>query len=199
MTRVHAILASGNEHKLRELRELLPEWEIEPLAGKDLPEETGSTFYENARAKARFARMVSERDLWVIGEDSGLEVEGLGGGPGIRSARYAGPDATDGENVAKLLRDLAGVEGDARRARYVSELVCFSPELEELRGTGILEGQIVEQPRGSAGFGYDPVLVPEGEERTVAELGDEWKRAHSHRARAARRLLDAVGEAAEEL
>ena len=196
---MRAVLASGNQHKLRELRELLPDWDIEPLHGEAMPEETGSTFYENARAKARFARMVSDSQLLVIGEDSGVEVDGLGGAPGIRSARYAGQDASDEENVAKLLADLAGKEGDARRARYVSELVCFSPELEELRGTGKLEGHIAEAPKGDQGFGYDPVFVPDGEERTVAELGDEWKRTHSHRSRAAGRLLEALGEPAEEL
>jgi XTP/dITP diphosphohydrolase len=86
---------------------------------------------------------------------------------------------------------------DDRRARYVSELVCVSPELTEFRGAGTLDGRIAEAPRGSGGFGYDPVFVPAGEERTVAELGEDWKRAHSHRARAARRLAEAVGATAE--
>jgi XTP/dITP diphosphohydrolase len=199
MTRVHAVLASGNEHKLRELRALLPDWEIEPLDTEGMPEETGATFYENARAKARFARLVGGLDLWMLGEDSGLEVDGLGGRPGIRSARYAGPAASDEENVAQLLAELAGKDGDARRARYVSELVCISPELEELRGTGTLEGRIGHEPRGTGGFGYDPVFIPAGESRTVAELGDEWKRAHSHRAAAARALLAAVGATVGEL
>jgi XTP/dITP diphosphohydrolase len=196
---VGAVLASSNEHKLRELRALLPAWDIEPLETEGMPEETGSTFYDNARAKAQFGRMVGGLDAWMIGEDSGLEVEGLEGRPGIRSARYAGQDASDEENVAALLRELAGMEGDARRARYVSELVCISPELVEFRGTGTLEGRIANEPRGSAGFGYDPVFVPAGEDRTVAELGDEWKREHSHRAASARALLAAVGQSAAEL
>jgi XTP/dITP diphosphohydrolase len=196
---VRAFLASSNEHKLRELRVLLPAWDIEPLETEGMPEETGSTFYDNARAKAQFGRMVGGLDAWMIGEDSGLEVEGLEGRPGIRSARYAGQDASDEENVAALLRELAGMEGDARRARYVSELVCISPELEEFRGTGTLEGRIANEPRGSAGFGYDPVFVPPGEDQTVAELGDEWKREHSHRAASARALLAAVGPSATEL
>ncbi len=162
-----------------------------------MPEETGSTFYENARAKARHGRDAGAPGLRVIGEDSGLEVERLGGRPGIRSARYAGPEASDEENVARLLDELAGAEGEARRARYVSELVLLSPET-ELRGTGTLEGRIAEEPRGSEGFGYDPVFVPEGEEQTVAELGDDWKREHSHRARAARALRESVvGSGAE--
>jgi len=190
--------ASGNRHKLRELRSLLPDWEIETLEDGAMPEETGSTFYENALAKARHGREAGAPGLWVIGEDSGLEVEGLGGRPGIRSARYAGPEASDEENVARLLDELAGAEGEARLARYVSELVLLSPE-GELRGTGTLEGRIAREARGSEGFGYDPVFVPEGEERTVAELGDDWKRKRSHRARAARALREAVGGSGAEL
>jgi XTP/dITP diphosphohydrolase len=190
--------ASGNRHKLRELRALFPDWEIEALEDGAMPEETGSTFYENALAKARHGREAGAPELWVIGEDSGLEVEGLGGRPGIRSARYAGPEASDEENVARLLDELAGAEGEARRARYVSELVLLSPE-GELRGTGTLEGRIGREPRGSEGFGYDPVFVPEGEARTVAELGDDWKRKHSHRARSARALREAVGGSGAEL
>jgi XTP/dITP diphosphohydrolase len=196
MTRVPARLASSNEHKLRELRALLPEWEIEALDTEGMPEETGATFYENARAKARFGRMVGGFEAWMVGEDSGLEVDALGGRPGIRSARYAGPAASDVDNIAMLLRELIGVDREQRHARYISELVCLSPGLEEFRGTGTLEGRVAEEPRGSGGFGYDPVFVPAGEERTVAELGDEWKRGHSHRAAAARALLAAVGVAA---
>jgi XTP/dITP diphosphohydrolase len=199
MSRVKASFASGNRHKLRELRALLPDWEIEALGAGAMPEETGSTFYENALAKARYGREAGAADLWVIGEDSGLEVDGLGGRPGIRSARYAGPDATDEENVARLLDDLSGAEGEARRARYVSELVVLSPDRQELRGTGTLEGRIAKEPHGSGGFGYDPVFVPEGEERTVAELGDDWKREHSHRARAARAVRETVGGGGAEL
>jgi XTP/dITP diphosphohydrolase len=196
--RVRAIFASQNEHKLRELRALFPDWEIEPLEDGSMPDETGSTFYENALAKARHGRDSGAAELWVVGEDSGLVVEGLGGRPGIRSARYAGPEASDEENVARLLDELAGAEGEARDARYVSELVLLSPE-RELRGTGILEGRIAREPRGAEGFGYDPVFVPEGEEQTVAELGDDWKHEHSHRARAARALREVVGGSGAEL
>ena len=112
----------------------------------------------------------------MLGEDSGIEVAALGGAPGIESARWA----EDG--VARLLAELEGVED--RRARYVCELVALSPDGEELRGTGTLEGTIAHEPRGGEGFGYDPVFVPDGESRTVAELGNEWKAANSHRARA---------------
>jgi XTP/dITP diphosphohydrolase len=193
---MRASFVSKNRHKARELAMLLPGWEVVPTRAEELPEEVGETFYENARAKALFGRSVDPPDRWTIGEDSGLEVDGLGGRPGIRSARFAGPGATDEQNVARLLEELAGVTGSGRRARYVSELVCLSPELEEVRGTGTLEGTIAAGPRGSGGFGYDPVFVPAGEELTVAELGDEWKAANSHRAAAARKLLEAVGNGA---
>jgi XTP/dITP diphosphohydrolase len=191
-------LASANPHKARELRALLPGWQVDPLGVSEMPEETGATFYENARAKARFGRTLADGDAWVIGEDSGLEVAALGGRPGIRSARYAGPGATDEANVRHLLAELARVRADGRRARYVCELVCLSPGLVEVRGSGTLAGSIAEEPRGSAGFGYDPVFVPDGETLTVAELGDEWKARSSHRARAAAALRQAVGRAGEE-
>jgi XTP/dITP diphosphohydrolase len=179
---VVARLVSRNEHKLRELRRALPGWELELLeAGVELPPEVGESYYENARAKASFGHSVGELGSWMLGEDSGLEVEALGGAPGLRSARWAG-----GEHVERVLEALQDVEG--RRARYVAELVALSPSGEEVRGTGVLEGAIAEEPRGAAGFGFDPVFVPQGEQRTVAELGDEWKAEHSHRARAARAL-----------
>jgi XTP/dITP diphosphohydrolase len=180
---VKVVLASANSGKLRELRHTLPGWEIEPLKAEGYPPETGETYYENARAKARFGRG-REPGRWVLGEDSGLEVAGLEGAPGIRSARFAG-----GMHVERLLAELGGVEGDGRCARYVCELVVLAPDGEERRGTGILEGRIAEQPSGSEGFGFDPVFIPEGEERTVADLGDAWKQESSHRARAARALL----------
>jgi XTP/dITP diphosphohydrolase len=196
--RVKAVFASRNQGKLRELRALLADWDIELLGDVEMPEETGATFYENAAAKARFAQSV-EPGRWAIGEDSGLEVDWLGGVPGIRSARYAGEDATEEANVAKLLEALAGVEDADRGARYVSELVVLAPDGAEHRGTGTLEGAIATEPMGTEGFGYDPVFVPIGETRTVAELGDEWKGAHSHRAAATRALLAGVGEAPREM
>jgi XTP/dITP diphosphohydrolase len=161
---------------------VLAGWEIEPLAADEYPPETGGTYYENARAKAEFGRAL-DPSQWILGEDSGLEVAGLGGRPGIESARFAG-----GEPVERLLAELEGVEGEARRARYVCELVALSPDGEERRGTGLLEGRIAATPRGSEGFGFDPIFVPDGEEQTVAELGDEWKAYNSHRARAAQAL-----------
>jgi XTP/dITP diphosphohydrolase len=179
-------LASKNPGKLRELRRSLG-WELKPLEADDYPPEEGATYYENARAKAEFGQSV-EPSAWILGEDSGLEVDGLGGAPGIKSARFAGE-----MHVERLLAELEGVTGEGRRARYVCELVALSPEGDELRGTGILEGRIVEEPRGSEGFGFDPIFVPEGEEQRVAELGNEWKAEHSHRARAAKALLGALG------
>jgi XTP/dITP diphosphohydrolase len=122
----------------------------------------------------------------MLGEDSGIEVEGLGWAPGVRSARFGG-----GDPVGALLSELSGV--GERRARYVCELVALSPEGREFRGTGVLEGRIVDEPRGSEGFGYDPIFVPDGEMQTVAELGNEWKRSNSHRARAAAALLRSLG------
>jgi len=178
-----ARLCSRNKGKLRELRAALPGWTIELLDVDEYPPEEGATYYENALAKARFGRTVGPADAWMLGEDSGLEVAGLGGRPGIESARFGGDDP-----VGTLLLALRGI--DDRRARYVCELVGLTPTGEEFRGTGILEGRIADEPRGSEGFGYDPIFVPDGEQQTVAELGNDWKSANSHRARAAHELLE---------
>jgi XTP/dITP diphosphohydrolase len=183
-----AVLASRNAHKAQELERLLPGWQIDVLDADDYPPESGATYYDNARAKARFGRGRAPADTWVLGEDSGIEVQGLGGGPGVTSSRSAA-----GDEVGWMLAALAGVDGDGRRARYVCELVALTPGGEELRGTGTLSGRIATEPHGDAGFGFDPVFVPAGEERTVAELGDEWKAQHSHRANAARDLLRQTG------
>jgi XTP/dITP diphosphohydrolase len=183
--RVTARLASQNPHKASELAHALPVWRIELLGSGRMPPEEGESYYENARAKARFGRRLAEPEAWVLGEDSGIEVDALGGAPGLHSARWA----VDG--VARLLEELNGVTD--RGARYVCELVAVSPEGEEHRGTGVLEGRIAGERRGSEGFGYDPVFVPTGEERTVAELGNAWKTEHSHRARAARALVAGLG------
>jgi XTP/dITP diphosphohydrolase len=184
-----AVFASRNPGKARELERLLPGWTIEPLVTDDYPPEDGATYYDNALLKARFGRGRAPADVWVLGEDSGLEIEGLGGGPGLHSSRSAA-----GDEVGWALRELEGIRGAGRRARYVSELVALSPDGQEVRGTGTLSGRIAEIPAGSGGFGFDPVFVPEGKERTVGELGDEWKAEHSHRANAARALLRALGQ-----
>ena len=187
MDGLKARLASRNANKARELEHLLPNWRIKPLQAENYPPEDGDTYYENARGKALFGRARAEPEEWAVGEDSGIEVAALGGGPGVHSARSGGDDP-----VGWLLAQLAGAED--RRARYVSELVIVSPDGEELRGTGMLEGRIATEARGTEGFGFDPIFVPGGEERTVAELGNEWKREHSHRANAARALLAALRE-----
>ena len=181
-----ARLASRNENKLRELSRVLEGWDLGLVDADRYPPEEGSTYYENALAKARHG-LGFVTDGWVLGEDSGIEVDGLGGGPGIRSARFGGEDP-----VGRLLAELRGVDGDPRRARYVCELVALSLSGDEVRGTGVLEGRIAEEPAGSEGFGYDPIFVPAGEQQTVAELGNEWKAENSHRARAARDLLRAM-------
>jgi XTP/dITP diphosphohydrolase len=186
---MRAVVCSRNEGKLRELRRALPEWELELLDADDYPPEDGATYYENARGKAEFGRS-RVSGVAVLGEDSGIEVEALAGGPGIRSARFGGADP-----VGRLLAELEDVRGDERRARYVCELVCLTPDGDELRGTGTVDGRIARDARGSEGFGYDPIFVPDGEVRTVAELGDEWKASNSHRARAAR-ALDSARRAA---
>jgi XTP/dITP diphosphohydrolase len=181
-------LASRNAHKARELQRLLPGWQIEELDVDDYPPEHGATYYENARGKAVFARERAPGDAWVLGEDSGIEVEGLDGGPGVTSSRSAA-----GDEVGWMLRALEGIGGDGRRARYVSELVAIAPRGGEYRGTGTLTGRIADAPSGTGGFGFDPVFVPDGEQRTVAELGDAWKAQHSHRANAAQDLLRQTG------
>jgi len=182
-----AVFASRNRHKARELERLLPGWTIEPLDRDDYPPETGTTYYENATLKARFGR--EHEPGWVLAEDSGLEVDALGGRPGVLSARYAPESA---QAVATVLGELEGVR--ERGARYVSELVLLAPDGRELCGTGTLEGRIAAESAGSEGFGYDPIFIPEGEEQTVAELGNSWKAEHSHRARAARALLLVLGD-----
>ncbi len=186
-------VVSRNRGKLRELRALLPGWEIGALDTSGIPEETGTTFEENARQKAAWGRGRAPGDAWVLGEDSGLCVDGLGGAPGVRSARYAGQDADDDRNLARLLHELAAVEGAGRRARYVCATVLIASDGRELSATGVLEGAIAHRQSGSEGFGYDPVFVPDGEEQTVAELGEGWKARHSHRARAVATLVDRAG------
>ena len=180
------VLASRNDNKLRELRAALEDWDIDLLDAPDEPVEDGSTFLENARIKARHGRLHAPVDAWVAGEDSGIEVDALGGMPGVESARWAA------DGVARLLAEL----GDAqdRRARYVCELVVLDPVCAEVCATGALEGAIGFERRGDEGFGYDPIFVPLGESRTVAELGNAWKAEHSHRALAARALARMLAE-----
>ena len=181
---MRARLASRNPHKLAELRRALPAWELDLADASPYPPESGATYVENARGKARHALRFSPPGVWVVGEDSGIEVRALGGAPGLHSARWA----EDG--VGRLLERLDGV--DDRAARYVCVLVAVSAGGQELVGEGVLVGRIEGPPRGSGGFGYDPIFAPAGETLTVAELGDAWKSEHSHRARAAAALAAAA-------
>jgi XTP/dITP diphosphohydrolase len=177
------ILCSRNENKLRELAAVLP-WELETLDADGYPDEGETSYYENARAKAVYGHEVAP-GAWLLGEDSGIEVAALGGGPGVRSARYGKDEGM--RAIERLLRELG--DQDDRRARYVCELVLIGPDGEERRGTGVLNGRISTEPRGSEGFGYDPVFIPDGEEKTVAEIGNAWKAKNSHRAHAATALV----------
>jgi XTP/dITP diphosphohydrolase len=183
---VKAVLASQNRHKLEELRSALPGWELEALDAGGYPDESGETYYENALIKARFGREHAAPDVWVLGEDSGIETVALDGAPGLHSARWA-PGL---DQAAALLDRLAGEP--ERHARMITELVALAPDGEELRGSGVLEGELATERRGTGGFGYDPIFIPAGDTRTVAEIGDEWKRLNSHRARAAQTLAAAV-------
>ena len=148
------------------------------------PEEAGETYEENAGAKAQYGRPLAPPDAWVLGEDAGVEVDALGGRPGVHSARWAD------DPIAHLLAELAATED--RRARFRCTIVAIGPGGRRLAVEGRLEGAIAREPRGGEGFGYDPVFVPDGETRTVAELGNEWKSRNSARARAAQALSAAL-------
>jgi XTP/dITP diphosphohydrolase len=177
-----ASVCSANPHKLAEFRDLFPHFDLELLGAAEYPEEDGETYRENALIKARFGRRLGPADRLMLADDSGIELAALGGAPGVLTARWA-----EGRHVEK---SLAALDGKAdRTARYVCELVAVRPDGSEEFGHGILAGRIALEPAGSEGFGFDPVFVPDGEEQTVAELGDAWKAEHSHRARAAQALL----------
>lgn len=197
------LLGTANPGKLRELRAILDGVPAELLSLDDLrgrdglgdpPEvaETGRTFLENALLKARAYAAWS--GLAALADDSGLEVDALGGAPGVHSARYAGPDATDQANLDKLLRELAhaGVPPGRRSARFRCAAVLADPAGPWWHAEGVWEGQVIDTPRGSGGFGYDPVFVPAGWDRTSAEVDQATKDAHSHRGRAFRALRPAV-------
>jgi XTP/dITP diphosphohydrolase len=184
-SRVRATVCTANELKLAEFRELFPDWDLDLLGEAAFPPEDGATYLENARIKARYGRAVGAHDRTMLADDSGIEVDALKGCPGVTTARWA-----EGRHVEKLLAALAGA--DERAARYVCELVAIAPDGREVRGTGVLRGTIADAPAGDAGFGFDPVFVPEGETRSVAELGDAWKALHSHRALAAQALAERI-------
>lgn len=192
------IFATANKHKLREMRELLAGIELEPLPrGVELPPEEGDSFAGIALEKARVAHAATGRV--AIGDDSGIEAMGLGGRPGIHSARYGGPGASDEENLAKLLREVAGAGAD-RRAAYHCALALVDADGTERVFEARCEGRLIEAPRGEGGFGYDPAFVPDDtgpeDTRTMSELSQAEKNEISHRGRAAR-LLAAHLEADE--
>jgi XTP/dITP diphosphohydrolase len=195
---VRLVVATRNEHKLRELVQLMRPHKLDPLPdGVELPPETGTTFADNALVKARAAAAATGRP--AIADDSGIEAAALNGAPGVWSARYAGDHATDEENLAKLLREVPP-DGDTRVA-YVCAMASVEPGGAHQVVHGRCEGTLTHEPRGSGGFGYDPAFVPDdypGDERTMAELDPEEKDAISHRGRAARALAIQLARAEEE-
>jgi XTP/dITP diphosphohydrolase len=182
------VLSTRNQHKVRELGALLAPHEVLPLPDSvELPPETGDTFAENALGKARAA--AEQTGMPAIADDSGIEASALAGRPGVRSARYAGQNATDEDNLNKLLEEVPD-EGD-RRVTYVCALAYVDGDEEQVF-EGRCEGTLAHEPRGTGGFGYDPAFLPadRDDSRTMAELSVEEKDAISHRGRAARAFLD---------
>jgi XTP/dITP diphosphohydrolase len=189
------ILATGNRHKLRELRELLPGVDLAPLPeGIALPPENGDSYAAIALLKARAAHSATGEA--AVADDSGIEAAGLRGQPGIYSSRFAGEGASDEENLAKLLREVA-VAGDERRVAYVCALALVEEDGAEHVFEARCEGYLIEEPRGEGGFGYDPAFVPEAtgaeDGRTMSELNQAEKNEISHRGRAARLLAAHLG------
>jgi XTP/dITP diphosphohydrolase len=188
------VVATRNDHKLRELAEILDWIELVSLPAEvELPPETGETFADNALIKARAAHVATGAE--AIADDSGIEARALGGRPGVRSARYAGEDATDGQNLAKLIDELR--DADDRSVAYVCVIAHVDDAGAESLYEGRCEGTLTLEPRGGRGFGYDPAFVPAdtgaGDRRTMAELEPDEKHAISHRGRAARELAEALG------
>jgi XTP/dITP diphosphohydrolase len=197
VSRPTLLLASANQGKLRELRTILAGLPVELVgpteAGLGDPpevEETGDTFLENALLKAR--AYAGWSGLAAVADDSGLEVDALGGAPGVRSARYAGPGASDQANLDKLLAELTGVPPERRTARFRCTAVLVDAHAGEWHAEAAWEGRLLDAPRGSGGFGYDPVFVPDGWDRTSAEVDQATKDAASHRGKAFRALRPAI-------
>jgi XTP/dITP diphosphohydrolase len=190
---MRVVLASSNPGKLREFSELLAGKGFELTRQSDFgiepPPETGATFLENALIKARNA--ARRTGLPAIADDSGIEVDALGGAPGVHSARYAGEHASDAANLAKLLNAVAGLSEADRAARYRC-IIVFVRDADDVRpliGEGAWEGRLIDARRGDGGFGYDPSFVPAGETRTAAEMTADQKHAVSHRGKALRAFL----------
>lgn len=190
-------IATSNNGKVQEYSRLFEKYRITVHSARELsaftfPPENGKTFAENARIKAKALAAVKNTD-WVLGEDSGLEVLAMDGLPGIHSARYAGNKASDSENYTKLLKMMQIRRIADRNARFRCSICVFSPNAEEYHFDGILNGRISDKISGQAGFGYDPVFVPEGENQTLADLGLAVKNRVSHRAHAVRQLAEKLG------
>ena len=188
------VLATRNGHKIREISRICRGWPVEWVTDADWPpvEETGATYLENALLKARTVRDATGEP--ALADDSGIEVDALGGAPGPRSARYAGEHATDEENRRALLRAVAGVPTGGRTARYRAVVVLALPSGDEVVAEGSCEGSIVTRPRGSGGFGYDPIFEPAGWDRTMAEISAEEKDRISHRGHAVRALRERLND-----
>ncbi|HKJ36074.1 MAG TPA: RdgB/HAM1 family non-canonical purine NTP pyrophosphatase [Solirubrobacterales bacterium] len=183
------VVATRNQHKLAELHEILADYELLPLPARiELPPEDGETFAANALGKARAASAAT--GLHAIADDSGIEASALGGRPGVRSARYAGEDATDEENLRLLLTEVG--RHDDRSVAYVCAMASVSADGTEVVEQGRCEGRLAESPRGAGGFGYDPAFVPDelDGELTMAEITPANKHSISHRGRAARALAE---------
>lgn len=185
-------ISTTNQGKLNEFRNILgasvATHSVSELRSYSAPPETGTTFEENARIKARTLKALKP-GTWVVADDSGLEVPGLGGLPGVHSARYAGDKASDAENVAKLLKMIQIRSATNRAAQMVCVLVAYDPNGGEHVIRGEIKGSIATTARGKTGFGYDPVFMPEGQDKTYAELGPAVKNQSSHRAQAIRELF----------
>lgn len=186
-------IASRNAHKVGEIKAICGDWPVTWVeADERWPdvEETGVTYLDNARLKAR--AVAAATGLPALADDSGIEVDALGGAPGPRSARYAGESASDAENLSALLNALKGIPQMGRGARYRCVVVLALPDGTEIEAEGVCEGTLVSKPRGANGFGYDPAFVPAGWDVTIAELAPAEKDRISHRGRALRALRAAL-------
>ena len=186
------VVASRNRGKLREILRICADWPVEWLTADDVDwpdvEETEDTYLGNATIKAR--AVAEATGMAALADDSGIEVDALGGKPGVRSARFAGTDATDEANLTALLRAVAGVPSGGRTARYRAVALVARPGGDVVHAEATCEGTLLKRPRGTGGFGYDPIFVPEGWDRTMAELEPEEKDRVSHRGRSLRALRE---------
>jgi XTP/dITP diphosphohydrolase len=195
-------IASRNEHKIREIRQICADWDVSWVTASQVEadpqaarwpqvEETGVTYLDNALLKGR--AVAAAIALPVVADDSGIEVDALGGRPGPRSARFAGDDATDEQNLHALIASIKGVPRGGRTARYRCIAAMCWPDGREVHAEGVVEGLLITDATGEGGFGYDPIFVPEGWDETMAQLTSQEKDRISHRGRAFRELARSVG------